>query len=402
MRILLVNSAPLEGSGSSTTTDELGRALVRAGHDVRCLLAAGRAEIKAPFRVRAVLCAADRADADLPFDFPAWTWHPASRNTYADLSDDQFDRYRDTMRRELDRQVSEFDPQVIHCQHTGPLAHLALETGVPYVLTAHAASLRTTSEDPRLQPLAEQAAENAAAVIASSEHLAAAVRRTFDGVDVRLEVVRPELARDVFDPDEPLASGNMPAGLGFLVREGPLVVFAGTLVPRHGAATLVNAAAICESSHPTLRTIVIGGGPQADELRLQAERLELRRTHFLCVQPRSVCRALFAEAKLVVVPSHEAPSTWTLLEALAAGTCVVATTGDGREEILSRETGALVPPDDHELLADAILRGVAEDWKSKQGPWLALRAAQRGDSTRWMIETLALYERALRERGTCA
>lgn len=399
MRILLVNHAPFEGSGSGTSTYELALGLVHAGHEVRCLLAADRAEIETPFPVHAVVCSAEHAAADLPFDFPTWTWHPGSRNTYADLTDEQFGRYRETMRRELDRQVSEFDPQIIHCQHAGPLAHLALETGVPYVLSAHAASLRVESEDRRLRPLAEQAAENAATVIASSEHLAAAIRRTLASVDVRIDVIRPELARHAGEVDVPLGRGSLPAGLDLPTDQGPLVVFAGTLVPRHGAATLVNAAAVYESAHPTLRTVILGGGPQADELRLQAERLALTRTYFLGQQSRHVCRAMLAKASLVAIPSRDAPSTWTLLEALAAGTPVVASLGDGREEFHAPESGLLVPHDDHELLAEAILRGVAEDWKAKHGPLLAHRASQRIAAAQATIDTVAIYERALRERG---
>jgi len=399
MRILLVNDSPLVGSGSGTTTEELARALVGAGHEVRCLLVADRAEITAPFPVRTIVCSSQTRDATLSFDFPAWTWHPATRGTYAELTDEQFHRLRETLRAELDREVSDFDPHVIHAQHTGLFAHLALESGVPYVISAHAASMRVASEDARLQPLAEQAAENATALMVTSRELAAEFKQFFPGVDARLEVVQPELTRDVVDPAAPLGLARMPAGLGFPTREGPLVVFAGTLVPRHGAATLVNAAAICESMHPTVRTILVGDGPQREELRRQAERLELERTHFLGWQPRALVQILLAEAAIVAVPSRGAPSTWALLEAMAAGAPIVASMGDGREELFVNETGVLVPPDDHELLADALLRGIAEAWKAKNGPLLAQQASQRIDSARWALDTVALYEQAMRERG---
>lgn len=399
MRILLVNDSPLVGSGSGTTTEELARALVGAGHEVRCLVVADRAEITAPFPVRAIVCSAQASESALPFDFPAWTWHGATRSSYAALTDEQFHHLHETLRVELDREVSDFDPHVIHAQHTGLLAHLALESGVPYVMSAHAASMRVASEDSHLQPLAEQAAENASAVLVTSRFLAAEFKRLFPAVDARVEVLLPELTRDVLDPAEPLGPERMSAGLGFATREGPLVVFAGTLVPRHGATTLVNAAAICESVHPTVRTIMVGDGPQREELRVQAERLGLERTHLLGWQPRALVQILLAEAAVVAVPSRGAPSTWALLEALAAGAPIVASVGDGREELFATEMGALVPPDDHELLADSILRGIAESWKAKNGPLLALRASQRIDSARWALANVARYEQASRERG---
>ncbi|MBX3415251.1 MAG: glycosyltransferase family 4 protein [Pirellulales bacterium] len=396
MRILLVNDSPLVGSGSGTTTEELGRALLRAGHDVRGLLLADRRDIAAPFPVRAVVCSTSAPAAELPFDFPVWTWHPASRATYAMLAEAEFHRLREVLRIELDREVSDFDPEVIHCQHLGLWAHLALESGVPYVVSAHAASLQVACEDARLQLLAEQAAENAAALIASSEDLSAEIRRRLPGVETRLELVRPAWDRAAIARSPQPGEAHLRGELGLPSGESPLVVFAGTLVPRHGATTLINAAAICESMHPTLRLLIVGDGPQREELHLQAGRLSLERTHFLGWQPRAAVQHLLGEAALAVVPSHGAPSTWAMLEAQGAGAPIVASAGDGREELLSLAARELVPPDDHELLADAILRGIAEGWKKKPS---AMVTAQELDPARWARENIAIYERARRERG---
>ena len=131
-------------------------------------------------------------------------------------------------------------------------------------------------------------AENASAVIATSDFLASEIRRKLSDVDLRLEIVRAELAAAA--SYELLSAGH----LGEVLAREPFVVLAGTLVPRHGVATLLNAAAIVESMHPALRTVIVGDGPQADELRQQAERLGLTRVHFLGMRSRVEARSLFA------------------------------------------------------------------------------------------------------------
>ena len=80
-------------------------------------------------------CRRDDPLAELPFDPPGFGT-PAGGQGFADLSDEQLHRLRDTLRQALDQEIADFDPQIVHGQHVWMLGHLALESGVPYVLTA--------------------------------------------------------------------------------------------------------------------------------------------------------------------------------------------------------------------------------------------------------------------------
>ena len=51
----------------------------------------------------------------------------------------------------LDTEIADFDPQIIHCHHTWVLGHLALESGVPYVLMAQRDELDELARDERYQ-----------------------------------------------------------------------------------------------------------------------------------------------------------------------------------------------------------------------------------------------------------
>jgi glycosyltransferase involved in cell wall biosynthesis len=72
--------------------------------------------------------------------------------------------------------------------------------------------------------------------------------------------------------------------------------------------------------------------------------------------------ALLARARALVLPSAGEGNSNALLEALAAGTPVVASMTPGNLEVLSDgEGGLLVPVDDEEALAAALIRVLDED-----------------------------------------
>jgi hypothetical protein len=77
---------------------------------------------------------------------------------------------RAAMRMSLDREVAVFDPQVIHIQGIGVLGHLALETGVPYVISAFSEELAVGQVGSKLHNFSQQAVENAGCVLVESDH----------------------------------------------------------------------------------------------------------------------------------------------------------------------------------------------------------------------------------------
>lgn len=189
MRVLLTNHFPFHGSGSGTYAFDLARGLIRAGHEVHALIVDCQSSGGEAFPVRRVVCRAGDPAADLPFDFPCFTSHPLSRQTFYDLSDTQLADYREQTRRLLDLEVEQFDPQIIHAQHIWIQGHLALETGVPYVLSAQGTDLLGYRRDARFRPLAQQAAENAGRILAASDSLRQELIETFVEVGDRVETV---------------------------------------------------------------------------------------------------------------------------------------------------------------------------------------------------------------------
>lgn len=397
MRVLLTNHFPFHGSGTGTYTLDLAMGLLQAGHEVQAVIVDRQPTGDEAFPVRRVVCRGGDSAADLPFDFPCFTAHPFSRQTFYDLSDAELAAYRQANRAVLDRAVDEFNPQIIHCQHIWLQGHLALETGVPYVLSAQGTDLMGYRREPRLRQVAQEAADNAGCILAASDFIRREVIATFDDVADRAETVLSAVHLEAYQRPPPDRAAGL-ARLGLPADCPAIVAYAGKLVEFKGVDTLLNAAAVYERGARPLATVIAGGGPLDAELKAQAERLNLERVFFLGDRGRDDCATLYQLAEMVVMPSRAEPFGLVALEAMASGTPLIGARAGGLPEIVTEATGGLVPVDDHELLAEVILRAIDEDWKQTKGPAAAAYVAQQHNPARWIERIAGVYERVLAAR----
>jgi glycosyltransferase involved in cell wall biosynthesis len=130
------------------------------------------------------------------------------------------------------------------------------------------------------------------------------------------------------------------------------------LAKRKGIDFLVRSMALVRRSLPQAQLFVAGEGRELRRLRSLARRLGVERnTTFLGFVPDEELNSWYNRARCVVVPSVFEGFGLTVIEAIAAGTRVVATDTDGIRCILkSGEYGTLVPYGDTVALAEAFLR----------------------------------------------
>ena len=175
MRILIASHESLAAAPSGRAAHACAYGLATLGHDVRLLVVEGSESAEHEPNVRRVLCHADAPPAPLRFGPPVFDGHdPAGRGLrFTAMSDRQLTEYRDVLREEFDRQIDLYDPSIVHCQHVFLFGHLALEAGVPYVLSAYGDEFAAYDADPRYRRFMQEAAENAGRILT---HDAAAAR----------------------------------------------------------------------------------------------------------------------------------------------------------------------------------------------------------------------------------
>ncbi|MEM8504160.1 MAG: glycosyltransferase family 4 protein [Cyanobacteria bacterium P01_D01_bin.1] len=179
----------------------------------------------------------------------------------------------------------------------------------------------------------------------------------------------------------------------------PTVVFAGRLVWEKGLDVLVNAFARVVAECSAARLMIAGDGPERDRLQTLIDDLNLTESISLLGHlPREEMERTFDQAWVQVVPSRWAePFGMVAAEAMMRGTAVVASASGGLTEVVQNgETGILVPSNDADHLAKALLlllsdRSLAEQM-GQRGRTVAL---ERFSEPIFVDEFVAQYEMLL-------
>jgi L-malate glycosyltransferase len=118
---------------------------------------------------------------------------------------------------------------------------------------------------------------------------------------------------------------------------------------------LLQAAARLRGKFSNLEFVLVGDGPLRSELESEAEKLGIR-DQFLFLGDRRDIPEVLASLDLSVLPSASESLSNAIIESMAAGVPVVASRVGGNPELVTSGRGALVAPDEPQILADAIER----------------------------------------------
>jgi glycosyltransferase involved in cell wall biosynthesis len=374
MRVLLTGHFALDAWPLGWWMRDIGQALQRAGHEVRGLVASGEEAGDDPFPTARVVCRAGDAGADVDFAPPCFASEGGSSTTFETLSDEQISRYRDAWRRRLDHEVDRFDPHVIHAGHLWWDAQLALETGVPFVVSAWSAELTACADQPQARIHAQQAAENASRIFVPHRALGEAVQAAFGIVPDHITVLPPAIDWDG------QKTGTAPASRAQLLKRfnlppdsGPIVVARATPGADSGLDVLINAAARCQAASSTdlatswPLTIIAGSGHPDPAWAAQAERLQFDRLRSIQVGHSAEWIQLLHAADLAVFPQREPADGLDVLWALGTGTPTILTEVCGLNWLAGYPAVRTIADGDHELLADAMIEALGGSWKTTAG-----------------------------------
>ncbi|HEY1279742.1 MAG TPA: glycosyltransferase family 4 protein [Acidimicrobiales bacterium] len=331
--------------GLAAHVDGLSRALVRAGHEV-VVLTLHHPDVPDDSVVEGVHVL--RARTDLPW-----------------LPDDNFLAKMSSANHKVVQLTTALDgwrPDLVHA-HDWLVAwagdDLRALWDVPFIATIHATEKgRQGGSVPPGQPSGIHSTEwwltfQANSVITCSEFMRREVVSAFDLPPAKVHMVPNGVDASLWEPPPPAPARG---------TDGPLVISWGRVQYEKGFQTLVAALPLLRFRHPRLRVVIAGRGTHLGELEAQAQRLGVdHMIRFPGFVPDDELRHLLHTCSAAVIPSLYEPFGIVALEALAAGSPLVAAAAGGLVEVLDGTgAGLLFPPGDVDGLARALERMLAE------------------------------------------
>lgn len=361
LRIEMVLPA-LDRAGMETVTATLGEGLMERGHDVgfTCIERAGELGeelVEKGHRVSVVPAPGLRPNI-VPTELAAW--------------------------------FAELRPDVVHA-HSGvwlKAVQGARKARVPRVVfTPH--GIRSMAGW-HLHVYGRVAAARTDHIVAVSEPLAHHVIRALKVPPERVAVVPNGVATDTFRPGPPPA--DLRASLG--IPEGAVVI--GNVArfdPVKNHTLLIDAFARLREYRDDVFLLLVGDGTCRAEIEAQVAALGLG-PH---VRMTGVVRGtapLYRVMDVFALSSHTEGTSISLLEAMASGVPVVATSVGGNPALLERgRRGLLTPPGDAAALADALHRVLSDPELRTDLVDTAIRAVEDRYSVPAMVRA---YERVYR------
>lgn len=395
MKVLMPNHFPLQGSGSGIYTLNVALELVRAGHEVLVITPDHQPDTDNPFPTRNIIFSnGNNEGAELDFNFPCFTTHPRSETTFYELSESQIQAYLDAWRRHISEAISEFNPDVIHAHHVWVTPYVAAEMGLPFVISCHGTDLMGFKRGPRYRDYALRAAQKTHAMIAISNQVQADAISTYQIDKEKVPLIGNGFGTDHFKLLD-VKKGDVLEEFGLSGGDRPLVSFVGKFTDFKGIDVLLKAAAIYEKALDGVQTVLVGHGGLWDEMHALRENLGLKGVHFLGHKTQDILARIYNVADVSIVPSRIEPFGLVAVEALACGTPVIATNAGGLPDFINEEVGALVPVDDPESLARAIIDEISNNTKQTKGVYANKYAYDNYTWAKQVEKMVGLYSEAI-------
>lgn len=396
MKVLMPNHFPLQGSGSGIYTLNVAQELIKAGHEVLVIVPDHEPTTGYSFPVETIIFSnGTNKDPDLNFNFPCFTTHPHSTTTFYELNAEQIKAYVTTWQEKVSQAITHFAPDVVHTHHVWVTPFVAQQFDLPYVISCHGTDLMGFRRGPRYREMALIGAQHAHAIIAISRQVQADAIQTYQVPDDRVPLIWNGFDDNRFRIMPEVKKENVLPEFGINAIHQPLVSFVGKFTDFKGIDVLLRAAAIYEQAVPGVQTVLVGDGQLWADMQILSQELNLAGIHFLGHQPQTQVARIYNVADVSIVPSRVEPFGLVAVEALACGTPVVATEAGGLPDFINEQVGALVPLDNSEALASAIISELHRGTKQTKGKYAGRYALKNFTWTRQVGEMISLYEEAL-------
>jgi glycosyltransferase involved in cell wall biosynthesis len=223
-----------------------------------------------------------------------------------------------------------------------PSGLFASELDAPLVVTAHGRDVRNVGEVPGVAALTRRVVRRAATVVAVSDYLRRELEAKVPEARGKTVVVDSGVDLERYNPE---ADGEQSRA----DEARPRFVCVGSLTERKNVVRLADAFARLGRGSLTF----VGDGPLRPQLEGRPGVRVVGR------EPHDRIAAFLAAADIACAPSLLEPFGQAIVEAMACGRTVVATSVGGPPEFVPPAAGVLVDPLDEDALARALLTATA-------------------------------------------
>lgn len=298
--------------------------------------------------------------------------------------------------------VRAIKPALIHSQHPilmGDLAaSFARELGIPLIFTFHTqyekyAQFYSPIAGRLAGRITEEVVDRYLAqcnhVIVPTESIREMLVDEF-GLTDRVSVVPTPVDLEAFDDLDPSAVKHR-----FAPDGERLLLYVGRMAKEKDLDLLLDSFEEIAGARQDVKLLMVGTGPQLGELKRIALRAGLQeRVVFIGAVAPDEVSAYYLAADLFVFTSSSETQGLVLIEAMAAGTPVVAVEAPGSRDVLAKGGGCLVPPS-REAFSAAVMR-LLEGKKERERMGIAgRREAGRCSVLKSTEKLLSAYTKAL-------
>jgi len=243
------------------------------------------------------------------------------------------------------RKIEEMGVEHIHAHsatHPALMAHIVWSlTGISYSFTAHSSDIYFN------QTMLGEKIQHASFVATISEYNQTFLRSIYPNISAgKIKVVHCGIDPAKFQkPTQPITNSFN-------------IICVGRLEKVKGHKYLIEACAQLKNQNVDFRCYLVGDGELRSQIQRQINRLDLiHQVKIIGFQPHQQVVELLAQADILVQPSLSEGIPVAVMEGMATGIPVVATSVTGVPELVEDDTtGLLVPSQNSMALAEAILK----------------------------------------------
>jgi 1,2-diacylglycerol 3-alpha-glucosyltransferase len=182
-------------------------------------------------------------------------------------------------------------------------------------------------------------------------------------------------------------------------KDDRLMISVGRLAPEKNYSTLIEAVALVLPDHPELRVVIVGDGPDREDLENYVLELGIEeRVNFIGKVPFEDVPSYLKAADFFGFSSYTETQGLVSLEALAAGLPVVAIHATGTRDVVEDGKTGILTEKSSEALAAGIRQLLEDDQVCARFRSEAMRAAEKFDIIYQAQKLIEVYEQAIEDK----